>query len=136
MEKGLENLIEAARKEDWDYVDETIPKISGDRIYIDWAIKEGIDDNNGNVRDLAVSILGKTKLNDKDLKEIETKFHRCLYDSNTYVRYRTVFALMEQKSGVYGRNPLIVKTLKEAEKDEAVSGIAKGYLQRIKEGKI
>lgn len=129
MEKGLKKLIDAAKEENWDYIDERIQEISKNNTYISWAIKSGVDNEDGNVRDLAVSILGKTKLGKSEFQGVETKLHRLLYDSNKYVRYRTAFALMEQNLEEYGTNHMVIKTLKEAKNDEAVSDLANWYLE-------
>ncbi len=118
----LEELKDAAAREDWDSIDTALG--DGERQdYIEWARGGGMDDEDGNLRDLAVSILEKSP--DELGEDITEKLLSLMgNDENPYVRYRSAFVL-------YGhdiRNAGIEAVLQEALKDEDVAEIARGYL--------
>jgi HEAT repeat protein len=129
MEK---ELIEAARREDWDYVDKRIPQVCNDRSYIEWARRNGINDPDGNVRDLAVSILEKADIPADEFRGMAEELHKLMVsDNNPYVRFRSAFALANHDPGNYRKE--VVGVLEEAEKDEDVAALAKGYLKKMEE---
>ena len=127
----IERLIEAARKEDWDFVDGEIPKVASDSQVISWAIETGIKDENDNVRDLAVSILEKSEIDPQRFSHAEqVLYHLMRRDKHPYVRYRSAFALASHGSN---RNrEEVVGVLKEATRDPDTKEIAEGYLETYK----
>lgn len=127
---GIEQLIEAARKEDWDTVDQEIPKIVKKRAAVQWAYKTGIKDSNANVRDLAVSILEKAPILEQDFSGMrETVYNLMKSDAHRYVRFRAAFTLAVHGAGEHKKD--VARTLQEAEKDKDVSDIAKNYMKNL-----
>jgi hypothetical protein len=124
----LDSVIRAAKEEKWDVVDQQIPDICNDAAAITWASTQGLRDDDGNVRDLAASILEKTTAPlEPGIKR--QLLHHMKTDGNPYVRFRSAFALT-------GHDPKYHKTevavvLREAEKDSATGEIAKTYLGRL-----
>lgn len=120
---NLEELINAARSEQWDFVDEHISAVANEADVLTWALGVGLEDADGNVRDLAASILEKSStalpeaLHDKLLQLMEK-------DSNPYAQFRSAFALYVRGE----RSPEVVAKMKEATNDPATADIAKGYL--------
>lgn len=120
---SLEDLIDAARAERWDFVDENIAGVAGDANVVAWASGGGLEDADGNVRDLAASILEKSSaelsgpIKDK-LRELMGN------DENQYVQFRSAFALYVRGE----RSPDVIAKLDEAGRDPATADIAKGYL--------
>ena len=122
----LEKLINAAKEEDWDFVDGNIPKITEDESYVNWAYSGGIYDPNDNVRDLAVSILQKAKIPEpKFVQVMEDLTQLMKSDKNPYVRYRSAFTLWENNI----KNNLVKSVILEAKKDPDTSEIAERYLK-------
>jgi len=127
---ALTELIEAARKEDWDLVDEKIPELVKDPSVVNWAYDSGIDDEDGNVRDFAASILEKARISKERFDDMrETIYGHMGSDSNKYVRFRSAFALAAH--GVGSHRDEVERVLHEAEKDEDTADIARGYLGKI-----
>ena len=56
---GLDDLIDAARAEQWNVVDENLPVLAIKEEVIRWSWM-GVDDEDGNLRDLAVSAIEKS----------------------------------------------------------------------------
>jgi hypothetical protein len=111
----LDSLIGAARREQWETVDEAIPGLCNNGHVVDWASQEGLKDGDGNIRDLAVSLL------EKRMKE----------DDNPYVRYRSAFAIAAHDTGYHRQE--VIETLKQAQQDENVSEFAEDYLKKFEE---
>lgn len=124
----LQELIEAATREDWELVDGYIPEVCEDDNCLNWALGTGINHQNEHIRDLAVSILEKTK---KLPSFSKPRLYLAMRkDSNPYVQYHAAFALAAH----YPLDKLdedVRRTLKEAVKDPDVSEIAKGYLTAV-----
>lgn len=130
FEKAIKKIKDAARDERWDYVDSKIPAIVKDSRFVDWAAKKGISSKNGNVRDLGVSIIEKADISFGAFPSLKDSLYALMKkDSNTYVRYRSAFALSAHGAGEYQKD--VVGVLKKAAKDKDVSDIAKEYLSRI-----
>jgi HEAT repeat protein len=127
----IEDLIEAARKEEWKTVDKEIPKVC-DQDPIQVRALELLRDSDGNVRDLGASIfekasrigLGRLSRAIPVLKEI------MIGDSNPYARYRSAFALAKHAPERYKQET--IATLEEAKDDKDVGKIAREYLKRYK----
>jgi hypothetical protein len=126
----LDKLIKAAKKEDWAYVDRKISIIKNYEPFIQWAFPTGIRDSDENLRDLGVSLLEKAPLPEERFRLIRPELFKLMRtDSNTYVRFRSAFALAAHGPGIYEKQ--VVETLKKAEKDKEVSKIAKQYLKKF-----
>ncbi len=131
MDEKLRKLIKLAKEEDWDKIDQEIPKIASAQPYIDWAKEKGIKDEDGNVRDFAVSILEKSELNPKEFKDIEDRLYNLMAnDDNPYVKYRSAFALASH--GSIKDKEKLLGTLRFAQRDPDVKDIAENYLEQIK----
>ena len=123
----IDKLIEEAKNENWDLIDQQIPKIANEKDYVEWA-KIGLDNSDGNVRDFATSIFGKYY--NGSIEDIEEKlYHLMKTDENPYVRFRSAFALAYHNS----KKDIdkIREVLKEAFLDEDVSEIAKECLEKL-----
>jgi len=124
-----ERLIKAAEKEDWDFVEVTIPKICDEPDYISWAVNKGLLERNRNLRDLAASILGKT--HSSRFGEAAEKLRELmLSDNESCVRYRAAIALGNHEVRDYREE--ILKVLYEAKEYEETSVDAKSCLQKFK----
>tara|TARA_Y100000310_G_scaffold122529_1_gene121230 strand:- start:2420 stop:2794 length:375 start_codon:yes stop_codon:yes gene_type:complete len=122
----IEELIKAAKEENWDLVDSEILEVANDPRFIDWAKEKGLSDDDENVRDLAVSLLEKT--NDLDEPTMRILYSLMFKDSNTYVRFRSAFAL--KKHG-YEKHPQeVIAVLRQAAQDIDTKNIAEGYLKQ------
>ncbi len=133
MEKGkvtFEDLLESAKREDWDFVDANINESHVIKERIDWAIFDGIFDEDENVRDFAATLLNKTDVVfDKTALEVLEK--RMNNDDYHIVRYRIAIVL-------YGRNyitPEIQKMIGEAREDPDVGELAKACMYKISKEK-
>ena len=94
---------------------------------IEWALQKGINNEDGNLRDLAVSILEKSdyKLSENNLKTLQKLLET---DENLYVRFRAAFALFNKGD----KSEIVIKKLKEACENEDVKEIAEKYLDKLK----
>ena len=135
FEKTLSDLKDAARIEDWDSVDLSIPVIARDPRFYEWAFKEGMEEINVDVRDLAASIIEKSDIEAREFSRMrDALFVHMTSDENKYVRFRLAFALAKHGSGEYKRQ--VVDVLKEASTDKDVKEIANRYLHRIVHQKV
>lgn len=123
----IDALIEAAKKEDWGKLDKNIPKICNNKSIINWACKKGLNDGNGNVRDLAASILEKTS-NSLTWEIKEKLYSHMKKDDNAYVRYRSSFALAAHDPSFHKEE--VKDVLEKAKKDPDVSQFAESYLKQ------
>jgi HEAT repeat protein len=123
----MEDIINAARKENWEYVDSRIPRICDDP-KVQKKAAELLSDDDGNIRDLGASILGRAHNIPVKIKPI--LFNIMKNDSNPYARYRSAFALAGHNPGRYKKK--VVTVLKEASCDKDVGDIAKEYLEMLK----
>ncbi len=122
----LDSMIRAAKKEDWRVVDKLIPTVCNDPAYVEWAFVKGIADSDGNIRDLAVSILEKTKKLTLAMKK--RLYELMKTDTNTFVKYRSAFALRAHDPAYYRRE--VNGMLKKATDNPDVSEIALKYLRK------
>lgn len=128
---GISKLIEAAEKEDWDFIDTEIPKIASDPEVISWAVEAGVKHEDSNVRDLAVSIIEKAGMNPQRFANAEPILYDLMKrDNNPYVKYRSAFALAAHDS-TKDRDQ-VIGMLQEALRDEDTKGIAESYLDAYK----
>lgn len=124
----IDNLIEAVKDENWELVDEEIPKICNNGEFFRWASDPGLEDSDGNIRDFAASILEKTKrILSPDVKA--RLYTHMKTDENPYVRFRSAFALINHKP-IEQYLADVLKVLREASEDPEVADIAKDYLSR------
>ena len=130
FEIKLETLKAAAKREDWESVDSAIATVTGDPRYWGWAFGTGVRDADGNVRDLAVSIIERSDIPKEEFSKMRGALYtRMMKDDNLYVRFRSAFALANHGPGQYKET--VIGALKLASKDDDVKEIAKGYLNRI-----
>ncbi len=128
--KMLSELMEAAKKENWDLVDKKIPEACKDEDIVKWAFERGLNNPDGNIRDLAASILTEADISSGKFTSMRDKLHKVMSsDSNIYAQYRSAFALANHGPGGY-RNEVVQK-LRQAEQDGDVSEIAKKYLRKL-----
>lgn len=129
MNKMIEKLIDAAKEEKWEIVDSTIPAAVRVPEVVDWAYKEGVNDPNGNVRDLAASVLEKADISSNEIPEVRKALSVQLEDSHPYARFRAACALAAHGPGEYATDVKIV--LKEFRDDPEVRDIAKKYISLL-----
>ena len=126
----MEDVIAAAKDENWKYVDERINDICND-IKVQKRALQLLQDSDGNLRDLGASILGKAQIDHERFDAMRPFLSEVMMkDKNPYARYRSAFALAEHGAGRYKSN--VLKVLKEAAKDKDVGEIAREYLERLK----
>jgi HEAT repeat protein len=125
---NIDDLIQAAKKEEWDVVDKDIPNLCKDPSVQERAI-ELLKDTDGNVRDLGASILGKPKINSKIFLRAKPILRDVMTgDENQYARYRAAFALAEHG----GYKAQVMRVLQEASEDKDVGDIARKYLEKLR----
>lgn len=120
---SFNDLLTAAQQEKWELVDKNISKFCDNLVAVKWALNLGIKNEDGNVRDFAVSILEKSncKFEKQNIVELLQKLDQ---DENPYVRFRSAFALFTHGN----RSEKVIQKIKEALEDDAVKEIAKEYL--------
>jgi len=119
----LKKLAESGKDADWEQIDAEIPKICNNPLYLERCGKL-INNENEGVRDLAVSILEKTKhLTGRNKKMLSILMKT---DPNNYVKYRSAFALAAHGD----MSNKIKNVLEQAKGDEATAEIAEGYLSQ------
>ena len=119
----LEQLIKAARKEDWSFVDGHINNSHLTGEPINWALSAGLAHEDQNIRDLAATLLDRSDepFNPTDIENLK----RIMADDPYHiVRYRVAIALYKRGS----RNPAVEQMMLEAENDPDVGGLASSYL--------
>ncbi len=110
----IDELVKLAKEDDWDKIDVEIPTVCNVPEYVQWSYDEGIEDDDGNVRDLGVSIIEKTTILEELFEDNRDRIYALMQnDENVYVRYRAAFALVAHGPGDYRDD--VIKTLKEAE---------------------
>lgn len=120
----FKELIEAARKEDWDFVDGNINESHLTRTQINWALDMGLGDEDKNIRDLAATLLDKSdeSLNPEEVQKLENIMTE---DSYHIVQYRIAIALYKRGN----RNPLVVQMMKDAREDPDVGELACSFIE-------
>jgi len=132
MNDLLEDLIEAAVKGNWAFVDENIAKALDKGSIKRWAHEQGIHDGNLDVRDLSMSMLEIAFIDESTFDNIrDTIYQKMIADSNPYVRYRAAFTLVTHGVGDYETE--VVDALHQAEKDPVTAEAARRYLPMIQQ---
>ncbi|MBI4036502.1 hypothetical protein HY386_01315 [Candidatus Daviesbacteria bacterium] len=123
---GLDDLKAAARAEQWDVVDENLPALAKEKMVADWAVGEGVNEEDSNIRDLAVSITEKSR---QPLTEEQEEKLRSLMsgDPNQFVQFRAAFALFNRGD----RSEEVIAKIQEAARDEDVEETAEDYLLQL-----
>ncbi|OHA20147.1 MAG: hypothetical protein A2836_00945 [Candidatus Taylorbacteria bacterium RIFCSPHIGHO2_01_FULL_45_63] len=119
---AFEELLEAAREESWQFVDENISESYLTEKYIRWALTEGLFDADPNIRDLAATILNMsdTPLNPPDIKTLEAVLED---DPYHIVRFRVAIALYKRKR----QTPLVLRVMEQAKSDPDVGELVRRY---------
>jgi len=126
----MEDVIAAAKEEDWEYVDGRIARICHD-IEVQKRALQLLKDSDDNVRDLGASILGKAHIDSERFAAMRPLLRDVMIkDSNCYARYRAAFALAEHGAGKYKKK--VLEVLRQAVEDPDVAEIAREYLERLK----
>lgn len=123
---SLNELIGAAKKEDWNKVDAILPEVCNDSSFIEWALKNGLKDSDGNIRDLAASILEKTQKITKDMKD--RLYQVMKQDSHPYAKFRAAFAIAAHDLQYHPDE--VKEVLEIAKKDKDISDIAYRYSEK------
>ncbi len=127
---NMQDLIGAAKREEWKFVDAHLSEICNSPSNIEWALGPGLDDSDGNVRDLAASLLEKADLQPSAFEQMQLRLHNVMmHDSHPYARYRSAFALAAHGPGPYRED--VIRVLGEARTDPDVSKLAEGYLTKF-----
>jgi hypothetical protein len=122
----LNDLIAAARKEDWPTVDGAIKQLADNTGVISWA-GGGLYNEDANLRDLAASIFEASKFRITPL--FRTKLEELMEnDESPYVRFRSACALFKNDD----RSEKVISTLRNALDDPDTKDIAQGYLDSLK----
>ena len=130
MDEVINKLVRDAKAQDWGNVDKRIPEVARNAEYVKWAYNNALTDRNGNVRDLAASIIEKATLTDDQFGLMREKlYQRMISDSNQYVRFRSAFALAAH--GLKKYKMAVIRTLKQALKDKGVEELARNYLENM-----
>ena len=125
---AMEELIEAAKHERWKFVDSHAPQAAKNDANVVWAYTCGLKDSDGNVRDLAATLLVKARLSKQELQGAIPVLRRVMSkDSNPYARYRAAFALAEHGN----KSQSVINVLREATNDKDVADEARKYLQKL-----
>lgn len=121
---SLNELIDAAKREDWDFVDGNINESHLSREQIDWALKIGLADTDDNVRDLAATLLDRSDevLGEEEVGALEKQMAE---DSYHIVRFRIAIALYKRGD----RNDAVAEIMNEAKNDPDVGELASKYLE-------
>jgi hypothetical protein len=124
---NLDSLINAAKNEQWEEIDSALPNVCNKENYKQWAANTGLLDADGNVRDLAVSMLEKTRILNPEIKERLMQLMRT--DKNKFVRYRSAFAIAAHDKKYHPQE--VEEVLKEAKQEKDVAEIAGRYLKEL-----
>lgn len=125
---SFDDLKAAAQKEDWETVDGQVESFCDQPDVIEWALGDGLKDEDGNLRDLAATLIQQSdcKLEEEDRT---TLMERLENDENPYVKFRAAFALFAHGD----RSEQTINKIQEAAQDEDVEEIARGYLSQLEE---
>lgn len=118
----LDELETMAVEENWEAIDASIVLVADDPIFIMWA-KTGINDSDGNLRDLAASLFEKSSIELTE-DDNESLLQHVRHDDNPYASFRSAFALYRAGN----RSQEVMNKLHEALNDEDVADTAKHYL--------
>lgn len=127
----MEDLINAARKEDWRFVDEKIPEVCNNIKVQNMALRLLVDKDE-NVRDLGASILEKARIDSARFSRMRAPLARVMKnDNNLHAKYRAAFALANHGPGEYIQE--VLELIKQASEDKEVSEFAKNYLRILEQ---
>lgn len=107
----FEDLLEAAKRGDWGFVDYCLEYSHLTPERVAWAIREGVSDSDVDVRELAATVL-----EDSDAKIVFTDdesallLRRMREEDCDLVRYRIAIALYRRKNC----DPLVIEAMHEA----------------------
>ncbi len=118
----FDELLRAAQKEEWDFVNENINASHYTEERLRWALDKGLFDPDQNIRDLAVTLFdeSETPLAVVDVEKLK----QAMSDPYHIVRYRAAIALYKRGH----RSPSIEQVMQEAKKDPDVGELASRYL--------
>lgn len=127
---SIADLIELARQEKWEEVDGVLPTFANRAEVLEWATKSGLYETDGNLRDLACSILQTSnyKMRETDMKRLRELMGG---DENKFVRYRAAFALFH--NGIHSED--VIEVIEDASGDKDVGVIANKYLEGLQKKK-
>ncbi|HLD04754.1 MAG TPA: hypothetical protein VJG90_03460 [Candidatus Nanoarchaeia archaeon] len=126
----MQDLIDAAKRQKWEFVDTHLAEVCNDSSNIEWAVGVGLDDLDGNVRDLAASLLERADIQPSAFEQMRSRLHSVMTrDSHPYARYRSALALAAHGPGSYREE--VMRVLGEASTDPDVSDLAKAYLSKL-----
>jgi|SRR5579872_1278900 len=120
---SVDALKQAAEQGDWVLIDSVIPQIVSNQEFLNWSLREGLQDINSDIRDLAVSILEKSNIQ-LDGQTVERLKKIMFEDENIHVRNRASFTLFSHNV----RTEQVIKALHLALSDPEVSAIAQNYI--------
>ena len=143
VRRYIKRLEEAARKGNWTFVDERVPRLKNSKPLIDWARKHGIRSPNPDVVDLSMTVLGSANLKrslspavmERTVDSAYRVMTKCKGAPAKYAKYRAALFLArtdvlprvkrEKINRIYG-------ILLEAAEDESVGKLARRSLENIK----
>lgn len=131
IEKKLEDIIALAEMggdEEWDKIDSELStdNFCDDIIVLEWVTKKGLENEDGEVRDLAVSMLEQSRvtLTEKVKEKLRTMLVK---DDNKYVCFRAACALFQHKD----RSGDVIEKLRAFATDPDVKEVAESYLSQM-----
>jgi HEAT repeat protein len=127
----LGQLIELAKNnqdEDWEIIDGKLGNYSDEEEFLKWS-KKNLSNEDSGLRDLAASILERSKydLEDSDIDNLIALMNEN-DEENPYPSFRAACALA--KRGIITKD--VINKLEFFVQDDNVSEIAKSYLEKIK----
>jgi hypothetical protein len=126
MEKNnpiFDELLKAAKEENWNFVDEKIKNFDITHEIVDWTLETGLFDKDNNIRDFAATILDNSEivLTKSDIEKIKDIMLKDEYD---VVQYRLAIALYRAGD----ESPEVEEMVQKAKDDPNVGELAKTYL--------
>ncbi len=125
----VNDLVDHAKREDWDYVDEQVDQLKDNSAIIKWAYEHGLADPNGNVRDLAATICEKSQLSIDNKKR--DRLGANLSDTWPYAAFRAACALAAHGPGSYKGDVIITLKRFLVDDDTSVKDRASRYLSGL-----
>jgi hypothetical protein len=128
MEQGdivsFEEIIGAARREEWALVNNYINGSIINNEQINWVLDIGIFDENQNIRNLAATLLDKSDI-PLDLVDVENLENVMASDPSNIVRYKIAIALYKRGNK---NSSAVEQTMTEARNDPDVGELANYYI--------
>lgn len=122
----LLDLVKESGEEKWEAIDELLPKLEIDEGVVDWIFEDGLKDQDGDVRDLAVSILN---VHDSvSLDDPQKDYLLKIMEEDTYhiVKYRSAIALFQRN--IQDDYPSVQEKVTEALGDPDLGDLAQQVL--------